>query len=72
MFYLWRINVCIYTHCEFALLGLIAKMKDTAENAAQKIQAKAESVRFKTTSGEVTIRRKVYIDLALLYVKGIK
>lgn len=40
-------------------LGLIAKMKDTAENAAQKIQAKAESVRFKTSAGEVTIRRKV-------------
>ncbi|XP_055932203.1 WD repeat-containing protein 7-like isoform X1 [Argiope bruennichi] len=38
--------------------GLIAKMKDTAETAAQKIQAKAESVGFKTTSGEVTIRRK--------------
>ncbi|GFQ73668.1 WD repeat-containing protein 7 [Trichonephila clavata] len=38
--------------------GIIAKMKDTAENAAQKIQAKAESVGFKTTSGEVTIRRK--------------
>lgn len=34
-------------------------MKDTAENAAQKIQAKAESVGFKSTSGEVTIRRKV-------------
>ncbi|XP_054707757.1 WD repeat-containing protein 7-like [Uloborus diversus] len=38
--------------------GLIAKVKDTAENAAQKIQAKAESVGFKTTSGEITIRRK--------------
>ncbi|KAG8181336.1 hypothetical protein JTE90_017504 [Oedothorax gibbosus] len=40
------------------LSGLISKMKDTAENAAQKIQAKAESVGFKSTSGEVTIRRK--------------
>ncbi|XP_035210198.1 WD repeat-containing protein 7-like isoform X2 [Stegodyphus dumicola] len=40
------------------LSGLIAKVKDTAENAAQKIQAKAESVGFKTTSGEITIRRK--------------
>ncbi|XP_042906902.1 WD repeat-containing protein 7 isoform X2 [Parasteatoda tepidariorum] len=38
--------------------GLLAKVKDTAENAAQKIQAKAESVGFKTTSGEITIRRK--------------
>lgn len=44
-------------------------MKDTAENAAQKIQAKAESVRFKTTSGEISIRRKVIIFYFLHTVK---
>ena len=36
-------------------LGLLAKMKDTAENAAQKIQAKAESVGFKNVSGDISV-----------------
>jgi len=40
-------------------------MKDTAENAAQKIQAKAESVGFKTASGEITMRRKVSIQYCI-------
>ncbi|XP_067140814.1 WD repeat-containing protein 7 isoform X4 [Centruroides vittatus] len=40
------------------LTGFIAKMKDTAETAAHKIQAKAESVGFKAVSGEVTISGK--------------
>ncbi|XP_076337758.1 WD repeat-containing protein Rbcn-3B isoform X2 [Tachypleus tridentatus] len=44
------------------LTGFIAKMKDTAENAAQKLQAKAESVGFKAVSGEVTIGQKVLQD----------
>lgn len=35
--------------------GLLAKMKDTAENAAQKIQAKAESVGFKNVSGDISV-----------------
>lgn len=34
---------------------MLAKVKDTAENAAQKIQAKAESVGFKNVSGDITV-----------------
>ncbi|UXI18302.1 Charged multivesicular body protein 5 [Sarcoptes scabiei] len=37
------------------LSGLLAKMKDTAETAAQKIQAKAESVGFKNVSGDISV-----------------
>ncbi|XP_046914879.2 WD repeat-containing protein Rbcn-3B isoform X2 [Dermatophagoides farinae] len=37
------------------LSGLLAKMKDTAESAAQKIQAKAESVGFKNVSGDISV-----------------
>lgn len=33
------------------LSGLLAKMKDSAENAAQKIQAKADSIGFKNVTG---------------------
>src|SRR5690606_30150447 len=37
------------------LSGLLAKMKDTAENAAQKIQAKADSIGFKNVSGDISV-----------------
>ena len=37
------------------LSGLLAKMKDTAENAAQKIQAKADSIGFKSGAGDISV-----------------
>lgn len=38
------------------LSGLLAKMKDSAENAAQKIQAKADSIGFKNvTGGDISV-----------------
>lgn len=36
-------------------LGLLAKVTDSAEKAAQKIQAKAESVGFKNVSGDIAV-----------------
>ncbi|RWS12537.1 WD repeat-containing protein 7-like protein, partial [Dinothrombium tinctorium] len=38
--------------------GILAKVKDSAENAAQKIQAKAESVGFKAGTSELLLMRK--------------
>ncbi len=39
----------------FFFEGFLSKVKDTAENAAQKIQAKAESVGFKNVSGDISV-----------------
>ncbi|RWS30859.1 WD repeat-containing protein 7-like protein [Leptotrombidium deliense] len=52
------LNMSCSPETQHKFSGLIAKVKDSAENAAQKIQAKAESVGFKTGTSELLLMRK--------------
>ncbi|XP_054161861.1 WD repeat-containing protein 7-like isoform X2 [Oppia nitens] len=48
-------NLSCSPETQHKLTGFLNKVKDTAENAAQKIQAKADSIGFKNVSGDITV-----------------